>query len=184
MRNSKPNYLEPKETDRLILLPVTEEYIKPWEEWIMDPIATKHFPDWIKGAPEKSKVWIDRILDRYQKEEFGFFAIHLKENNTFLGFCGLLSHEIDGEDEVEVGYSFLRKHWGNGYATEAARFFMDHGFKEYDLGSIISLIVPENKNSSAVALLNGLENTGHVLHHEIGTDVYRITREKFFSPSK
>ena len=55
-----------------------------------------------------------------------------------------------------MGYLFVRKHWGKGYATEAAWACMEYGFLELGHDRIISLIDPENNASIRVADKNGL----------------------------
>ena len=39
----------------------------------------------------------------------------MKENNVFIGWCGL--KKVD--EEYDLGYRFIQKYWGRGYATEA-----------------------------------------------------------------
>lgn len=38
-----------------------------------------------------------------------------------VGYCGLILHSYGQEGEPEIAYEFLREHWGQGFATEAAR---------------------------------------------------------------
>ena len=171
---AKPSYYKEYESERLKMRPLTIEDAKHWEEWIMDSIATKEFPDDFKGSPDKAVLWMNRNLDRYKENRFGFLAILEKETNKFVGLCGLLVHEINGVDELEVGYSFIRRFWGNGYAPEAAKMFMEIGFKEYNVDSIISLITPTNLNSQRVAEKNGLVKGAMVKHHGMDLYVFRI----------
>jgi ribosomal-protein-alanine N-acetyltransferase len=63
--------------------------------------------------------------------------------------------EVEGSEEVEIGYLFLRRFWGRGLATEAARAVRDHGFA---LGyrRLVSIIDPQNLASRRVAEKAGL----------------------------
>lgn len=54
------------------------------------------------------------------------------------------------------------RHWGQGYATEAARAALNHGIATLGIKRIVSLIRPENVASIRVA-----EKIGHVLVEEI-----------------
>ena len=53
--------------------------------------------------------------DHYQKYGFGRWTVLDKFSGEFLGWCGL---KYDEElDEYDLGFRFLKKHWGKGYAT-------------------------------------------------------------------
>ena len=87
--------------------------------------------------------------------------------------CGLLPQgPIEGKDEIEVGYLFVKKFWGQGLATEAARAMMDAGFNELKLDRIISIINPNNKRSIAVAKRNGLAKETETIYKGRKAAVY------------
>lgn len=172
-------YLFPSETKRLLLRPLSLNDAKDWEKWILDPIATKYFPKEFVGKPEHASEWIQRIIDRYQTGRFGFHAIIEKKSNKFIGMCGLLLQEIDGKEELEVGYSFIRKFWGKGYATESAQNFLKLGFEEYKVDSIISIISPDNEASIKVALRNEMTFDKRSTFHGIEVDIYRVNSSNF-----
>jgi ribosomal-protein-alanine N-acetyltransferase len=66
--------------------------------------------------------------------------------------CGLLmQRNVDGRDEVEIGYSFVRRHWNSGFATEAAIACRNFGFADLNLSHLVSLIDPANRASRRVA---------------------------------
>jgi ribosomal-protein-alanine N-acetyltransferase len=70
--------------------------------------------------------------------------------------------QVEGKDEVEIGYLFLRKFWDRGLATEAARAARDHGFNTLGYERLVSLIDPGNLASRRVA-----EKIGLTLEKEI-----------------
>lgn len=51
---------------------------------------------------------------------------------------------IDGHEEIEVGYLFVRKFWHQGLATEAARGTMSYAREKLGYKRLASLIRPEN----------------------------------------
>jgi ribosomal-protein-alanine N-acetyltransferase len=51
---------------------------------------------------------------------------------------------------VEIGWRLCRAHWGQGYATEAARAALAFGFEQAGLNEIVALTVPDNARSRAV----------------------------------
>jgi RimJ/RimL family protein N-acetyltransferase len=64
--------------------------------------------------------------------------------------------EVEGRNEIEVGYHVRRDLWGNGYATEAARACMEYAFSRLGTARVVSMIRPENRQSRRVAEKNGL----------------------------
>ena len=79
-----------------------------------------------------------------------------------MGQCGLTVQEVEGKNDVEIGYLFLRKFWGRGLATEAATAARDHGFNTLGYERLVSLIDPGNLASRRVA-----EKVGLTLEKEV-----------------
>jgi RimJ/RimL family protein N-acetyltransferase len=70
-----------------------------------------------------------------------------------------LIHLADGP-EIEVGYRFLREHWGKGYATEAARASIQFGLGELRLERIVAVTLPTNRASRHVMEKCGMTFVG------------------------
>jgi RimJ/RimL family protein N-acetyltransferase len=51
---------------------------------------------------------------------------------------------------VEVGWRLAFAHWGHGYATEAARLALGHGFGAVRLSEVVSFTSVGNHRSRAV----------------------------------
>nr|WP_313929898.1 GNAT family N-acetyltransferase [Microcoleus sp. FACHB-SPT15] len=92
----------------------------------------------------------------------GLWAAILKDLNGFAGQCGLVVQHVDGKTEIEIGYLFLRKYWGQGLATEAALACRNYGFTSLNFTRLISLINPNNMPSRRVA-----EKIGMTLEKEV-----------------
>jgi RimJ/RimL family protein N-acetyltransferase len=58
---------------------------------------------------------------------------------------------------MESGYLFVRRIWGNGYATEAALAFKNYGFEKMQLRKMVSLIDVKNIPSTKVAERVGMK---------------------------
>ena len=162
----------PPDSTRLSFRPLTMEDAKPWEEFILSEEAMKYFTFPRKRA--ESVAWIERQLERYTLQKGGMMAVTDKKNGTFYGQCGLLLQELDGEEVMEVGYSFLPQHWGKGYATEAAASFYKHGFDLKISPFIVSVIHVENIPSQNVARRNGLTIWKTTKWKELPVEVWRI----------
>jgi len=94
------------------------------------------------------------ILDynHYQKYGYGRWSVYRKEDDVYLGFCGL-KHHIDTQ-EVDLGYRLDRQYWGSGYATEAAQACLDYGFSKLKLNRIIGRT--ESGNLASIGVLQKL----------------------------
>ena len=142
------------ETPRLILRRLT------WND--LDDLATLYAdPDvmtFLGGTLtyEATNQHLEWIFNSYEKHGFGLWATIHKADNRFIGRCGLIALEIDGQQEVEIGYALAKKYWGQGLATEAARAIRDYAFCELGYSRLISLVDHGNIASQKVATKNGL----------------------------
>ena len=143
---------------------------------ISDPETMRFYP-----APYDRKGvedWIARNLQRYAKDGHGLWAMTLKGSGELIGDCGLTVQNVDGADEVEIGYHVRCDQWGQGLATEAARACRDYGFANLPIERIISIIRPENLPSRRVAEKNGMTVWKEVMWKSLPHLVYAIGREQ------
>lgn len=120
-----------------------------------DPIAMRHYPS--TKDRDETEAWIRWQLESYRRHGFGLWAAILRESELFAGQCGLVVQEVEGRREIEIGYLFVREHWGQGLATEAARACRDWGFRGPGFARLVSLIDPENLASRRVAEKVGMK---------------------------
>ena len=103
-----------------------------------------------------AEEWIQKNMRRYAEDGVGGWALVLKPDDKFAGYCGLVRREVDGAKEIEVGYAIARNAQGRGVATEAARACMNYAFTTLGEERVISLIRPDNLPSHRVAERNGM----------------------------
>ena len=164
------------ETDRLLLREIGEDDSSSLMELFSDPVAMQYFPS-IKNKKEVTE-WINGNLDRYQRDGFGLNICVNKSTEEILGYCGLtLQENVDGKDEIEIGYGLIRKYWHQGFATEAAIACKNYGFNELKLNRLISLIRPENKPSIQVATRNGMILEKDVMRWDYLHGVYAVSKK-------
>ncbi len=144
------------ETKRLVLRRQVVEDLEDLYALYCDPEITKYIPDAPRNY-EETKEELEWFLNGHPKHpELGLWATIHKESGKFIGRCGLLPWEIEGQYEVEVAYTISREYWGQGLATEAAQAILKYGFEELGLLRLISLIDPENIASQKVAQKIGM----------------------------
>ncbi|MBL8002624.1 MAG: GNAT family N-acetyltransferase [Flavobacteriales bacterium] len=88
-----------------------------------------------------------RAYPAYRDDGFGRWAMVRLSDGEMLGWCGL-RRQSDGE--VDLGYRLFRRHWGQGYATEAALACVHHGFAVLGLPAIIGRAARANHASVRV----------------------------------
>lgn len=98
----------------------------------------------------------DRKLDELRAQAaatgFGWAVAEELETGRPVGFTGLAktSGAQAAGAEVETGWRYVPEVWGKGYATEAARALLAHGFDELGLERIVAFAVRTNATSIAV----------------------------------
>ncbi|WP_243355243.1 GNAT family N-acetyltransferase [Bacillus litorisediminis] len=160
-------------TDRLKLREMTKNDVQNLMEIFSDPVAMKYYPS--TKDEKETMSWIEWTLNNYKNYGVGLWIVEHKETGQFLGQCGIVPQEVDGKIEMEIGYLFVRREWGKGYATEAAAACKKYGFEKLNLKKIISLPDVNNKPSAKVAERIGMkvEKTIHKWGKEVL--VYSIT---------
>jgi len=166
------------ETERLILRKLTLKDAEEWHKILSDPESMAHYPS--TYTFNQTKAWIEKNTLRYNNEGFGLWAAILKENNMFVGDCGISLQVIDGVKVPEIGYHINKKYTGKGLATEAAIACRNYGFNELGLKEIYSYMKYTNIGSYRVAEKNGMSLIKEY-KDPINTivKVYRITREEY-----
>jgi RimJ/RimL family protein N-acetyltransferase len=137
------------ETERLVLRPLTLADADALLEVLGDPIAMEHYP----APKDRSGVeaWLRWALASYERDGFGLWAVERRSDGAFLGDCGPMLQPVEGTIMPEIGYHIVRREWGRGYATEAARACLDWVFRETDALRACSIVRPANIASRRVA---------------------------------
>ncbi len=145
------------ETERLILRRWRESDREPYGAMSADPAVM----DWLGGTRPRgeSAAQIDHFEARIEQHEHGVLALERKADGEFLGFAALAVTDCPPPvpQGVEVGWRLARHAWGFGYATEAARALLVHGFEHLGLDEIVSFTAATNLRSQAVMRRIGLE---------------------------
>jgi RimJ/RimL family protein N-acetyltransferase len=165
-------------SERLTTRWLTSDDIPAWTAFFDDPEAAEFIPAGsYANSLEASSYMINKQLDRYKNNLFGLQALIDKSTNEFVGMCGLLAQTIDDLPEIEVGYHIFKKHWGKGFAPEAAKMFLDYAFSNNMAESVISVIDVDNKKSRRVAEKNGLLLEKQTTYGTMNVVVYRMQKQ-------
>ncbi|CAN5350586.1 GNAT family N-acetyltransferase [soil metagenome] len=130
------------ETERLYLREFTIDDAQLLIDLNSNPNVTRYPGDGpVKGIEEAKRILTDVILPQY-KNKIGRWAVHLKSNDEFIGWCGLKF--IVEANEIDLGYRFFETHWRKGYASESAKAVMDYGVNTLKLKNIIAKAAKDN----------------------------------------
>ncbi len=137
-------------TNRLKLRRWKKSDLAPFAALNADPIVMEHMPSSLSEG--ETAHWIARLEVGFDESGFGLWAVEHVLSGEFLGFTGLNRPRFEAAfmPAVEVGWRLGSQHWGNGYATEAARAALQFGFDTAGLNEIISFTVPANTRSVKV----------------------------------
>lgn len=141
------------ETARLIL--------RPWEARDRAPYAALN-ADVIDFPRPMTREESDGEVDHYEAcwalDGFGFAAIERKADGALLGMAGLARCDIAAPVApcVEIAWRLARAHWGQGYATEAARAWLAWGLGPGGLEEIVAFTDRGHAASIAVMRRAGM----------------------------
>jgi RimJ/RimL family protein N-acetyltransferase len=154
------------ETDRLVLRELTAGDLPFVAGMVGDAETMKYYPH--RFTPLEARHWLQRQLDRYQRDGHGLWLVVERESGRRVGQVGLAIQDVDGGKEPEIGWLIHRRYLRRGFATEAGRGVRDHAFGALGLRRVISLIRPVNEPSQGVA-----RNVGMVVERETDFHGYR-----------
>jgi RimJ/RimL family protein N-acetyltransferase len=155
-------------TERLVLRPPTLDDLPVWHAIYLD--AEEVWYGAPRSALDENREKLTRQIAHFEQHGFGMCAVDLAATGETIGAAGL--QHLEGGPEIEVGYRFLKAHWGQGYATESAQASLAFGFDELDLERIVAVALETNVASRRVLEKCGL--------HEIGlTHVYGLEHVKY-----
>ena len=161
-------------TPRLLFRKVLPTDFDTWLPFYDDPSSTEYWAGIPKDPKQACKQQFDRIFERYHKNLGGMNALILKENSQLIGLCGLLLQQVDGIDELEIGYSILPAFRNKGLAFEAAQKCKVYAFSKKLAASLISIIHVDNIPSKRVALKNGMFLDKTTVYKNNPVHIYRI----------
>ena len=166
------------ETDRLILRELHVHDAQSFYELNLDPEVMKYTGDHAFDSVDEAQNFLSNYAE-YQKNNFGRWAVIQKESKQFIGWCGLKKNE---QNLIDIGFRFFKQEWGKGYATEAAKATLDHGFHILNINEIIGRAATANKASIRV-----LEKIGMQFWKQgdcLGIDdaaYFKINREQYLN---
>lgn len=106
-------------------------------------------PGWIRNIGDRGVRTLDDARN-YIRDRLGggLWLVVRDAAGEPLGMCGLVERDV--LDSPDLGYAFLERHAGKGYATEAAAAVLDHVREVLRLPKLAAITDPANRASQRV----------------------------------
>jgi RimJ/RimL family protein N-acetyltransferase len=113
-------------------------------------------PDWLRFIGDKGvrtledarRYLRDGPIASYRKNGFGLWAVETRAAGDATGICGLIRRaELEN---VDLGFAFLARYRGRGYAREAAAAVVELARERFGLARIVAITDPANERSIRV----------------------------------
>ena len=155
------------ETERLLLRAHGFDDFPDSAAMWADPVVTRH----IGGrafSTEESWARLLRYIGHWDALEFGYWVVVEKATGQFVGEAGFADFKREIEPSIdglpEMGWAFVSRMHGKGYATEAVRAAAAWGDRHLNSSRTVCLIHPENRASIRVAEKCGFQEYQRTLY--------------------
>ena len=176
------------ETERLILEKFEHgDAQKVFDHWISDERVTDNRVNAAHKTVAETMKRVDNIVSQYEKEDFCYWAVKLKDSGELIGEIDLYDFD-QATGNCEVSYSLGYQWWNQGYGTEALRAVIGFGFRNMNLHKIAAAHNTDNPASGRIMSKAGMVQEGIVrdmIRNSKGQykdcAIYGILREEFIT---
>lgn len=135
------------ETKRLVVTKLLMSDLGPFHEMQSDLSVMQY----VRGTGmtlEENEKELPELIEKYDKNynDFWIYAIRRKSDLMFVGTCALVK---DGQGDDELGYRFLKHHWGLGYGFEVCQGLVDY-CRSMKLPKLVGYVVDVNIASAKI----------------------------------
>lgn len=143
------------ETERLVLRRLSADDAAFVLELVNDPDWLRYIGDKCVRNLDDARGYIENgPVTMYARHGFGLWRVELKDVGTPIGMCGLIKR--DTLEDVDIGFAYLPRFRGRGYAREAAQATLAHGANGLGLRRIIAITSLDNAASGRLLEAIGL----------------------------
>jgi ribosomal-protein-alanine N-acetyltransferase len=162
------------ESERLIFRRIEQADFEFFARIHADPMVARFLGNGRARSIQETHVLLETIYETYKSLELGPLAVLRKSDGVLIGRCGLsdMALEVNTASgtlprvwyqrsqlpsdtnvifEQELGYTFDRNYWGQGYGGEAAARVFQYAFSTMPFRRIVSVIHPDNTPSIKIA---------------------------------
>jgi RimJ/RimL family protein N-acetyltransferase len=156
----------PPSTDRLTFREMELGDLGFMSGLLGDPRVMTYYPG--PYSRDEALAWIEWNRRLYRERGFGLWLIALRETGVPIGDCGITPQDVNGVEEIEVGYHVHPAYQERGYAREAVASVRRYARTDLGIHRLVAIVHPDNVASRRVA-----ESIGLVLTQEVQRSVGR-----------
>jgi RimJ/RimL family protein N-acetyltransferase len=136
------------ETERLTLRHFVHDDAPLVLELLNDPLWIRFIGDRKVRTLEEARGYLDKPIRSYAEHGYGLYHVARKSDGVALGMCGLVKR--DTLPHADVGFAFLERFRGAGYAREATRGTLQYARATLGLGTLLAIVSPGNQRSASL----------------------------------
>lgn len=113
-------------------------------------------PEFMRYIDLRGGLNADQVAEKLQQEierqeQFGiqYWKVILRQTEEIIGCCGLRPYDLPNR-VYELGFHFMKQHWGRGYAQESVTAVIDYAFRVMQVPKLFAGHNPKNLASAAV----------------------------------
>lgn len=141
------------ETERLYFRELLESDAYSILELDADPAVHQYLGNHPIKEISEARNSIQFIRRQYVDNGVGRLAIIEKETDDLVGWGGfkLITDVVNGHQNYhDLGYRFIKRFWGKGYATESSKAAVEFGINKLELAKIYAIADINNMQSKKV----------------------------------
>lgn len=149
------------ETPRLRLREITPADADFLLELMNEPGYLENIGDrGVRTLDDAARYIAERFLSSYAVEGWGLWCVERRGEGERLGVCGLVRR--DGLEHPDIGFAFLARHGGQGFAIESAQAVLGFARDTLALPRLLGLVAPWNERSMRLLEKLGLREIGRL----------------------
>lgn len=163
------------ETPALLLREYEADDVMSLHVILSDAITMQFWP--APFTPEATTNWIERQMRSYAERGYGRWAVISKETGEQIGDVGFMDTNINGPNEVDLGYIIHYPYWRQGFAVEAAAACLAYAREHLPIDRVIANMAHDHLASRRVAERLGMSYAGEFINprnRNIRTLLYTI----------
>jgi len=145
---------------------------------VNDPGFLEHIGDrGIRTRDDAVQALLEGPIAMQEMRGHSLYVVELKDSAEPVGMCGLIKREtLDG---VDIGYAFLQRHCGRGYAYEAGMAVLALA-PALGLKRVLAITSPNNLASNGLLRKMGMrfERFVHLVPGDAGSNLYSLDIEQ------